>query len=69
MKAVADVAAEKRMAGKRVKLSCEGITDLMDEKHEELSKGKRDARCTECKDLEAARIPKACTLYAVGGRL
>ena len=41
MKAVADVAAEKRMAGKGVKMSCEGITDLMDEKHEELSKSQR----------------------------
>ena len=41
MKAVADVAAEKRMALKGVKMSCEGITDLMDEKHEELSKSQR----------------------------
>jgi hypothetical protein len=57
VKAVADAVAEKRMAGKGVKMSCEGITDLTDKKHEELSKGERGTPiyCIECEDLEAAR--------------
>ncbi len=64
MKAVADAAAEKRMAGKGVKMSCEGITDLMDEKHEELSKGERGTPiyCMKFKDLKAALNSQ--TVYA-----
>jgi hypothetical protein len=53
VKAVADVAAEKRMVGKGVKMSCEGITDQKNMRNCPKARGTLIS-CMKFKDLEAA---------------